>query len=193
MKKVGLYFGTFNPIHKGHLSLANFFLNDTGLEEIWFVVSPQNPLKKESDFLNSKQRLELVNLVLEDHPKLKSCELEFDLPTPSYTSTTLGKLKEIHPHLAFVLLMGQDNIADFEKWQDFEKILRENDIYVYPRKDSNPVPERFNSHPNIQFFNAPLMEISSSEIRELVHVRKNVQMLLPKKAFSFLEKFVFNI
>ena len=193
MKKIGLYFGTFNPIHKGHISVANFFLNDTILEEIWFIVSPQNPLKKENDFLNSSQRLKLVNLVLENHPKLKSCELEFDLPIPSYTITTLEKIKEIHPQLEFILLMGQDNISDLKKWRDFEKILSENEIYVYPRKDSNHVPTRFTSHPNIQFFNAPLMEISSSEIREMVRVRKNVQMLLPKKVISFLEKFVFNI
>ncbi|MES2397716.1 MAG: nicotinate (nicotinamide) nucleotide adenylyltransferase, partial [Bacteroidota bacterium] len=130
--KVGLFFGSFNPVHTGHLVLANYMLEYTDLERIWFVVSPHNPLKKKSTLLDEKQRLQMVDLAIGDNIKLKASNIEFNLPQPSYTIVTLTYLKEKYPQHEFVLIMGADNLENFHKWKNYEEILKHHQLYIYP-------------------------------------------------------------
>jgi nicotinate-nucleotide adenylyltransferase len=134
--KIGLFFGSFNPVHVGHMVLANYMLEYTDLDKIWFVISPHNPLKKKSSLLDEKHRLQLVNLAIGDNAKIKASDIEFKLPQPSYTVVTLAYLKEKHPEYEFALILGEDNLLSFNKWKNYEEILKHHQLYVYPRPNT---------------------------------------------------------
>jgi nicotinate-nucleotide adenylyltransferase len=198
--KVGLYFGTFNPIHVGHLVIANYMADMTDMDEIWLVVSPQNPLKKKSTLLADYHRLALVNEAIAENSKLKASDIEFKLPMPSYTTTPLVYLKEKYPEKEFALIMGEDNLRTFHKWKNHEVILENHAIYVYPRAltevelESHNVdsPNDFRSHSNVHFCNdVPVMKISSSFIRRQIKEGKDVQYLLTEPVLKYLTEMNF--
>ena len=190
--KIGLYFGTFNPIHVGHLAIANHMVEFSDLDEIWMVITPHSPFKKKSTLLADNHRYQLVSLATEDYPKLKPSKIEFDLPQPNYTINTLVHLAEKHPQHQFNLIMGEDNLASFHKWKNYEVILEEYNIYVYPRIYAGEKPiTRFDNHPKIHPVDAPIMEISSTFIRKAIANHKNIQPLLPCKVWQYIDEMNF--
>ncbi|PHR31676.1 MAG: nicotinic acid mononucleotide adenylyltransferase [Fluviicola sp.] len=200
--KVGLYFGTFNPIHVGHLIIANYMTEHSDLDQVWIVVSPQNPLKKKKTLLADYHRLALVRAAIEDDPKLTVSDIEFQLPIPSYTSTTLTYLKEKHPGNEFSLIMGEDNLRTFHKWHNHEAILDNHTIFVYPRvltiqeeaaqKEGKPESNAFADHNNVVFCNdAPVMKISSSFVRNAINDGKDVRYLLTEPVHKYIEEMHF--
>jgi len=191
MQKVGLFFGSFNPIHVGHLILANYFTEHTDLDEVWFIVSPQNPFKQKQSLLPNYHRLELVYRATQEYPKLKVSDIEFGLPTPSYTSTTLVHLEEKYPEKEFALLIGEDNLSNFNKWRNYDLILDRHYLYVYPRVDVKKIPEEFNDHPKIKLVEAPRMELSSSDIRSAIKAGKNIRALMPPESWQYLDEMNF--
>ncbi|MGB8705674.1 MAG: nicotinate (nicotinamide) nucleotide adenylyltransferase [Gillisia sp.] len=186
-KKIGLYFGTFNPIHVGHLIIANYMAEFSDLEEIWMVITPHNPLKKKSSLLQNHHRREMVYLACEDYDKLRPCDVEFRLPQPSYTAVTLAKLEEDHPEKEFSLIMGEDNLKTFHKWKNYRVILERHSIYVYPRISGGVVENEFKDHPGIKRIDAPVMEISSTFIRKAIKEKKNIRPMLPEKVWKYLD------
>ena len=191
MQKVGLFFGSFNPIHVGHLILANYFTEHADLDEVWFIVSPQNPFKQKQSLLPNYHRLELVYRATQEYPKLKVSDIEFGLPTPSYTSTTLVHLEEKYPEKEFALLIGEDNLSNFNKWRNYDLILDRHYLYVYPRVDVKKIPEEFNDHPKIKLVEAPRMELSSSDIRSAIKAGKNIRPLMPPESWQYLDEMNF--
>lgn len=189
--KVGLYFGTFNPIHTGHLIIANHMAEYSGVDQIWLVVTPHNPLKKKSTLLDDHHRLQMVFLATEDFPKLKPSDIEFRLPQPNYTVLTLVHLQEKFPTHEFSLIMGEDNLNSLHKWKNYETLLQNHDIYVYPRISQESKNPEFENHPNIHFIDAPVVEISSTFIRNGIKEGKNVQPLLPHKVWQYVEHNLF--
>ncbi len=183
--KVGLFFGSFNPIHVGHLVIANYMLEFTDLERIWFVVSPQNPLKKKQSLLDEKQRLHLVQLAIGDSNKYKASNIEFKLPQPSYTINTLTHLQEKFPQHQFVLIMGADNLQSFHKWKNYEEILKQYELFVYPRTNSNGGD--LIKHPKVKMVNAPLMELSSTFIRQAIKDKKDVRYYMPDEVWHYIK------
>lgn len=197
MKKIGLYFGTFNPIHVGHLIIANYMADYTELDEVWLVVSPQNPLKKRETLLKDHHRLTLVRIAVEDNAKLLACNEEFNLPIPSYTINTLAHLKEKFNKNKFHLIMGEDNLRSFHKWKNQDEILNNHKIYVYPRvlteqemEENSNEYSSFN-HINIIRCHAPIMKISSSFIREAIQNKKDVRYLLTPDVHKYVEEMNF--
>ena len=188
MQKIGLFFGTFDPIHKGHLHLAEYYANDTDLDSVIFVITPQNPFKQNSKILSNKNRLELVSLAIKSNPKLQVSSIEFDLPTPNYTIQTLKKIKTQHPKDNFVLILGEDNLSSFDKWKDYRNILSDYELYVYPRRNNKAIPKNLQGHPKIKRNTAPQIEISSSEIREGIKSGKDLSRLIPKSIWSLIKK-----
>lgn len=186
MKKTGLYFGSFNPIHVGHLIIAEYFVEHSDLQELWFVVSPQNPLKKKASLLDDRERLHIVNLAIEDDLRFKACDIEFSLSKPSYTSYTLQVLREQHPNREFCLIMGEDNLQTFTKWFNWEYILENYLLYVYPRPGYDGGDLR--THPHVHLVDAPQMEISSTMIRDSFHTGKPARYMLPEKVFRYLDE-----
>lgn len=184
--KVGLYFGTFNPIHAGHLIIANHMAEYSGLDQIWLMVTPHNPLKKKSTLLDDHHRLQMVFLATEDYPKLKPSDIEFRLPQPSYTVNTLAHLQEKFPTHEFSLIMGEDNLNSLHKWKNYEVILKNHDIYVYPRINTEIVNADIATHARIHRIEAPVIEISSTFIRESIKDGKNVRPLLPHKVWEYV-------
>jgi nicotinate-nucleotide adenylyltransferase len=182
---IGLFFGSFNPVHIGHLALANYMVTYTEMQQIWLVVSPHNPLKQKSQLLNQNDRLHLVNLALDFHPSIKASNFEFDLPQPSYTINTLVRLKEKYPEHEFSLIMGQDNLTSFNKWKNYEEILKRNRIYVYPRPNCGP--SEFDEHPNVYFTEAPVMDISSTFIRNAIKEKKDVRFFTHPKVWEEID------
>ena len=197
MKNIGLYFGTFNPIHVGHLVIANYMADYTELDEVWLVVSPQNPLKKKESLLADYHRLSLVRIAVEDNQKLNACNDEFNLPIPSYTINTLAHLKEKYNSYNFHLIMGEDNLRSFHKWKNYESIIKEHKIYVYPRLlTEQELNEKISTnssyeHPNIIKCEAPIMKISSSFIRKAIQNKKDVRYLLTEKVFTYVDEMNF--
>lgn len=200
--KVGLYFGTFNPIHVGHLIIANYMTQYGDLDQVWIIVSPQNPLKQKNTLLADYHRLALVRAAIEDNPKLTVSDIEFHLPIPSYTSTTLTYLKEKYPEKEFSLIMGEDNLRTFHKWFNHEMILENHQIYVYPRvltaqemleKEAGDVTENsFALHKNVTICNdAPIMKVSSSFIRNAIAEGKDVRYLLTEPVYKYVEEMHF--
>jgi nicotinate-nucleotide adenylyltransferase len=195
--KIGLYFGTFNPIHVGHLVIANYMANFTDLDQDWLVVSPQNPLKEKATLLADFHRLSLVRCAIEDNPKLKASEIEFKLDKPSYTVVTLAHLKEKYPEHTFALIMGEDNLRGLHKWFNYEKILNDYSIYVYPRamnemESSDSIAMDIRSHKNIRFCHeAPAMKISASFIRDAIKNKKDVRYLLTEPVFTYVDEMNF--
>lgn len=188
--KIGLYFGTFNPIHVGHLIIANHMAEYSDLEQIWMVVTPHNPHKQKNTLLDDYQRLHLVNLAIEDYPKIKPSDIEFKLPQPNYTVNTLAHLKDKFPQHEFSLIMGEDNLKSLHKWKNHEYILENHAIYIYPRvseaieKESDSVLE---NHPRVHKIDAPIVEISSTFIRENIKNKKNVRPLLSEKVWNYID------
>ena len=195
--KIGLYFGTFNPIHVGHLIIANHLAEYSDLKQIWMVVTPHNPLKKKESLLEDYQRLHLVHLATENFPKIKPSDIEFKLPQPNYTINTLVYLQEKFPQHEFSLIMGEDNLKSFHKWKNHEVILQNYHIYVYPRLDSKFVLNETilteKENPDLKCQNkihliaAPIVEISSTFIRENIKKGKNIQPLLPHKVWEYID------
>lgn len=190
-KKVGLYFGTFNPIHLGHIIIANHIVEFSDLDEVWLVVTPHNPFKKKNSLLENHHRLEMVYLACEGYPKLKPCDVEFRLPQPNYTVVTLAKLEEDHPTLEFSLIMGEDNLKSFHKWKNYEVILERHKIYVYPRISAVPSNDQFKDYPGIIRVEAPVIEISSTFIRNAIKEGKNIIPLLNPKVWEYIDKMNF--
>jgi nicotinate-nucleotide adenylyltransferase len=185
----GLYFGSFNPIHIGHLAIANYMLEFGGLHEVWFVVSPQNPLKHKESLLSDYQRLELVNLALRDFSRFRASNIEFGLPQPSYTVDTLAYLDEKFPNREFALIIGEDNLSSFQKWKNHEWILENRKLLVYPRPNCPRSP--FHNHRNVKLIDAPMLEISSSFIRQSIKEGKDIRFFLPEKTWEFISEMHF--
>lgn len=185
--KVGLYFGTFNPIHIGHLAIANHMAEYSNLDAIWMVVTPHNPFKKKSSLLDNNHRYEMVNIATEEYPKIKASNIEFNLPQPNYTVNTLAYLQEKYPTYEFCLIMGEDNLKSFHKWKNYEVILDNHDLYVYPRISEGIVEHRFTDHPKIHRVAAPIMEISSTFIRKAIKDKKNIRPLLPEQVWKYVD------
>ncbi len=185
--KVGLFFGSFNPVHIGHMVIANHMVEFTDLDEVWFVVSPHNPHKEKKSLLNDYQRLEMVRIAIGENHKLRACDIEFSLPQPSYTADTLIYINEKYPNHVFSLIMGMDNLETFHKWKKHKVILDNNDIYVYPRIGSttNEFIERVNVH---VITDVPIMQISATFIRKSLKDGKNVAPLLYPNVWDYLDK-----
>jgi len=183
--KTGLFFGSFNPIHVGHLIIANFMATQTDLDEVWIVVSPQNPHKERASLANDYDRLLLVRIAIEDNPNLSASKIEFGLPKPSYTIDTLTYLKEKYPKKDFVLIMGSDNLGSLHKWKNYEKLLEENQIYVYRRPDYEEGD--LAKHQAVSIFEAPLMNISASYIRSCIKQGHSIQYLVSPPVYDHLD------
>lgn len=188
--EIGLYFGSFNPIHIGHLAIANYMLEFSPIDELWFVISPQNPDKEKASLLNDYQRLHMVDLAIEDFPRLRTSSIEFTLPQPSYTINTLTHLEEKYPEHKFSLIMGGDNLQNFDRWKNAQKILEGYSLYVYPRPNCE-ISENYMNHPHVKIVNAPRMEISSSFIRKCRQEGKSVQGFMPAAAWKYLDEMNF--
>jgi nicotinate-nucleotide adenylyltransferase len=187
--KTGLYFGTFNPIHIGHLVIANYMLEFTALDQLWFVVSPQSPYKQKQSLLDDYQRLELVNRAIEDDDRMRASNIEFKLPKPSYTIDTLTYLQEEYPSHRFSILMGSDNLKHFHKWKNYDQIIENHSVLVYPRPGFSP--ENFKAHKNIHLVNAPVIEISATFIREAIKAGKDIRHFLPPGTWKYIEEMNF--
>ncbi len=191
MKKIGLYFGTFNPIHIGHLTIANHLAENSDLDEIWMVVTPHNPFKKKSSLLDNHHRFEMVYQATESYDKIKPSDIEFKLPQPNYTVHTLVHLQEKYPDYHFNLIMGEDNLKGFHKWKNYDVILENHDIYVYPRISEGVIEHQFLDHPKIHRIDAPIMEISSTMIRKAIAAQKNIRPLLPDTVWNYIDEMNF--
>ncbi|MFN8166008.1 MAG: nicotinate (nicotinamide) nucleotide adenylyltransferase [Bacteroidia bacterium] len=187
--KIGLFFGSFNPVHNGHMVIAGYMAEYTDLDQVWFVVSPHNPLKLKRTLLQDHHRLAMVKIAIGDYRKIKVSDIEFKLPKPSYTIHTLTYLFEKFPEHKFVLLLGSDNLNTFTKWKNYEQILELVELYVYPRKDEEP--GELSTHPNVKLINAPVMELSSSFIREAIQNKKDVRYMLPEKVWEYIDEMNF--
>lgn len=187
---IGLYFGTFNPIHIGHLIIANHIVEHTNLDKIWFVVTPHNPLKNKKTLLDNYQRLEMVHIATSPYDKLGVSNIEFSLPQPNYTINTLEHIKEKHTNHTFALIMGEDNLKSLHKWKNYELLLKNYEIYVYPRvtklSDNN-----LSNHSSIHFVDAPIVEISSTHIRKNIKEGKNVEPLLSTEVWKYIDEMNF--
>lgn len=185
----GLYFGSFNPIHIGHLAIANFMVEYSELEQLWFVVSPQNPLKEKKSLLKDYHRLEMVRLAVEDDERFRVSDIEFKLPTPSFTIDTLTYLEEKHPGRKFQLVMGADGLSTFHKWKHADLIVKKYHRLIYPRPGTDL--DTVAHLPNATLVNAPMMEISSSLIRKAIKEGKDVRHLVPARAYKYLREMHF--
>ncbi|MBK6363779.1 MAG: nicotinate-nucleotide adenylyltransferase [Saprospiraceae bacterium] len=183
--KIGLFFGSFNPIHIGHLIIADYIAQFTDLTEVWLVVSPQNPLKQKNSLAKDHDRLHLATIATENNPRLKVSSIEFTLPKPSYTIDTLVYLKEKYPDKTFTLIMGSDNIQSINKWKNFEKLLEDYDILVYNRQGYDQINPDYLKR--VHFVDAPLLHLSSTMIRERISQGKSIQYLVPDVVFHYLE------
>ncbi len=184
--KIGLFFGSFNPIHVGHLIIANHIAEHTELDEVWLVVTPHNPLKEKSTLLSDYHRFEMVYQATQDYPKLKPSDIEFKLKQPNYTVVTLAHLQEKYPNHQFSLIMGADNLQSLHKWKNYEMLLANYPIYVYPRICERHT-KTFDVPSNIQMIEAPIVEISSTFIRNEIKNLKNIKPLLPEAVWKYID------
>ena len=182
--KIGLFFGSFNPIHNGHLMLANYLAEYGDMDEIWFVVSPQNPFKDKKSLLADRHRMYMVEMAIKGDERFQVCDIEFYMPQPSYTIDTLTRLQERHPNTDFYLICGMDNIESFKKWKNYEMILQYHHLMVYPRKgySSNELVE----HPSVTVVEAPEIEVSSTFIRNAIGEGKDVRYFVPKEVYKYI-------
>lgn len=184
MKKVGIYSGSFNPIHHGHVMLANYLVEFSDLDELWFVVSPQNPLKKKEDLLDDDERLKMLQLALDDDSRFHVCDIEMHLPTPSYTINTLTALSEQYPDYEFVFICGMDSLQNFPNWREYQKILDNYSLLVFPRAgyDGGDLV----NYPSVTVLPTPIIEISSTFIRDCVKNGKDVRHFMPLEAWKYM-------
>jgi nicotinate-nucleotide adenylyltransferase len=188
-KKTGLFFGSFNPIHTGHMAIASYMVEFSDLSDLWFVVSPHNPLKDKQSLLPDHHRLALVNIAISEDSRFRVSDIEFKLPRPSYTIDTLTHLQEKYPDRQFVLVGGTDMLPSLHKWKNWEAILEYYRLYLYPRHESDK--HELTDHPSITLVNAPRMEISSSFIRESIRQGKNMTWFLPEKVYDYIREMHF--
>lgn len=188
-KTVGLYFGSFNPVHIGHMAVANYMFEYSEMDELWFVISPQNPFKEQKNLLADHHRYALVYQAIEHFPKFRACNIEFSMPKPSYTVDTIARLKEKHPDYSFGLIMGSDNIINFHKWKNYEQILADCKLFVYPRPGYEG--GEMMSHPKVHLIDAPNMEISSSFIRKAIAEKKDIRAFLPHGVWDYIKEMHF--
>lgn len=186
--KIGLFFGSFNPIHTGHMIIANHMVEYTDLSQVWMVVSPHNPLKEKASLANDNDRLHLVQLAIGDNPRLRASNVEFSLPVPSYTIDTLTHLREMYPKKEFVLIMGGDNLDSIEKWKNYELLLSDYDIYIYRRPGFEN--SKHTDNPRIRIVDAPMLDISATFIRNAIRSGKSVRYLVPDAVYDYLENSV---
>ena len=182
--KVGLYFGSFNPIHNGHLIIAQAVQEFAKLDEVWFIVSPQNPLKRNGSLLHEFDRYDMVKLAIDDNDRFRVSDIEFNMPRPSYTIDTLAYLKENHPGNQFKLIIGGDNLTIFPKWKNSQKIIEEFGLIVYPRPGTKQ--GELIDHPNVIFIEAPLLDISATFIRKCIRENRTIRYLVPEKAAEYI-------
>lgn len=181
--KIGLYFGSFNPVHIGHLAIANYMISFTDLDQLWFVISPQNPLKQRASLLDDHKRRAILEIAIDDDDRFRICDIEFRLPKPSYTVDTLAYLKELHPAHEFVLIMGSDGLPTFRKWKNYKVIEDHYTRYIYPRP-GHPVDRA--DHPNCMVVDAPQMDISSTFIRDALKSRTDIKHFLPHGVYEYI-------
>ncbi|MBN2272839.1 MAG: nicotinate-nucleotide adenylyltransferase [Bacteroidales bacterium] len=186
--KIGLFFGSFNPVHIGHLAIANYMVEFTDIQQLWFVISPHNPFKPKKTLLEDYHRRTLMQIALDKEDRFRISDIEFSMPKPSYTIDTLTYLKEKHPAHTFVILMGSDGLPAFNKWKNYQLIEEGYQRYVYPRPGYPVDPAR---HKNLVLVNAPLMDVSSSFIRKAINEGKNVRYFLPEKVYDYIEEMYF--
>ena len=184
---IGLYFGSFNPVHYGHLILAQTVLNESSLDAVWFVVSPQNPFKEKKNLESAYDRLKMVELAIEGHTALMASNVEFSLPKPSFTIDTLTHLSEQYKSYHFSLVMGEDNLVHFHKWKNYEAILKYYQIYVYPRMHKEQIDHQFKDHQHVHFFNAPQLHISATHIRRCNRAGKSIRFLVPESVRAYIQ------
>ena len=187
--KVGLYFGSFNPIHNGHLMLANYIVEFADIDALWFVISPQNPFKPKAGLLADYHRFELVNRAIEGFSKFRACNVEFSMPQPSYTVDTLAVLHEKYPDYQFYVIMGGDNLVNFDKWKNSQVILDNYNLLVFPRSGYDG--EKYKNHPSVTILKTPLFDVSGSFIRDSISQGKDVRFFMPEKAFTYLDEMNF--
>lgn len=186
MKKVGIYSGSFNPIHHGHVMLANYLVEFSELDELWFVVTPQNPLKKKEDLLDDDERLKMVQLAVGDDPRFFVSDIEMHLPTPSYTINTLTALSELYPDCEFVFICGMDSLQNLKNWREYQRILDNYELLVFPREGYDG-GELVNS-PSVKILKTPIVEVSSTFIRNCVREGRDVRHFMPEKAFLYMKE-----
>lgn len=195
MEKIGLYFGSFNPVHIGHIAIAGYLTEFTDLNQVWFVVSPHNPLKKKETLLPDHQRLHMTRLAIGDNDKLKASDIEFKLPIPSYTIDTLAYLKERHPSREFSLVMGEDNLYTLHKWKNVDELIHNYTIYVYPRpyqvRPASPLLDQILAVATVRKITAPLIEISSTFIRDGIKAGKNMSYYVPAATWIYIKEMHF--
>ena len=186
MKTIGIYSGSFNPIHHGHVMLANYLVEFSDLDELWFVVSPQNPLKKKAELLDDAERLKMVRLAVGDDPRFRVSDVEMHLPTPSYTINTLTALSKQHPDCRFVFICGMDSLQNFKNWREYQKILDNYELLVFPREgyDGGDLAR----HPSVTVLKTPILEISSTFIRQCVKEGRDVRHFMPERAFRYMKE-----
>lgn len=189
MKKIGIYSGSFNPIHHGHVMLANYLVEFSDLDELWFVVSPQNPLKRKADLLDDDERLRMVQLAIGDDPRFRVSDVEMHLPTPSYTINTLTALSERYPEDQFVFICGMDSLQNLHQWREYQEILDNYKLLVFPREgyDGGALV----NHPSVTVLKTPILEISSTFIRNCVAEGRDVRHFMPAKAFDYMQEMGF--
>lgn len=191
--KTGLFFGTFNPVHQGHLMVANFMHSFTDLDEIWFIITPQSPFKTKDSLLPDRDRQHLVNLAIGDNYNFKASDIEFNLPKPNYTVHTLAHLREKYPKREFALIMGGDNLKHLHKWYNIDEILKQHKVYVY-RRPGSEIPERWSveiQNEIIHIVDAPEMEISASFIRNAIRDQKDIRYFIPENVYQYIKEMHF--
>ena len=186
MKKIGIYSGSFNPIHHGHVMLANYLVEFSDLDELWFVVTPQNPLKKTEDLLDDDERLKMVQLALGDDPRFIVSDIEMHLPTPSYTINTLTALSEQNPDCEFVFICGMDSLQNLKNWREYQKILDNYELLVFPREGYDG--GELANYPSVTILKTPILEISSTFIRQCIKEGRDVRHFMPEKAFLYMKE-----
>jgi len=189
--KVGLFFGTFNPIHVGHMIIANYIAEFSDLDEVWFVITPLSPFKQKASMLGNLHRMALANIAVENYPKLKTSDIEFNLSQPNYTINTLAYIEEKFPEHEFSLIMGEDNLKGFHKWKNYNTILNNYNLYVYPRVSSGSTQHELLNHKNVHQVNAPIVEISSTFIRKAIKDKKDIRTMLPSKVWKYIDEMNF--
>ncbi len=189
--KIGLFFGTFNPIHVGHLIIANYMVEFSDLEEVWFVITPLSPFKKKNSLLENHHRLAIANIAVEDYPKLKTSDIEFKLPQPNYTVNSLVHLEEKYPNHQFCLIMGEDNLKGLHKWKNYKTLLQNYEVYVYPRISEGTTETELLNHPKIHQVSAPIVEISSTFIRKSIKENYDIRTMLTPNVWKYIDEMNF--